>query len=405
MKRLGILAYGSLIDDPGEEIKAVTVNRIRNVVTPFKVEFARSSQTRTGAPTLVPVESGGAHVKAQIFILKESVSEKEAIDMFWRRETNQVSTDKMYNRPARPDENTVLVERLEKFHNIDVVLYTKIGANIHPLTPQRLARLAIDSARSEACVQGRDGISYLINAKRNGIQTPLMPKYEEEILREVRATSLEDALHILQLERLKREGKIPEETKILTSPPTPKDAGKLVAFGATIGETYVKLSPPIALVSEYEGEKHLTSYSTLFLDLNARIDHSYLFVSFKKNAKLNDVLNYFNNLMALFNIVLIPFDFVTPSDILVQAEGLGTKIELISSSKAHSRGYGIQPVEISAMDFTGIVAVMYCLWNNLKNSKYFKNDNFFQLLGYAQYYSFHENYFLSFMLGYSWNPV
>ena len=201
MKRLGILAYGSLIDDPREEIEAVTVNRIDGVVTPFKVEFARSSRTRSGAPTLVPVERGGAHVKAWIFILKESVSEKEAMDMLWRRETNQVSSGKVYTRPARPDENTVLVERLEKFHNIDVVLYTKIGANIDPLTPQKLARLAIDSAESEAGEQGRDGISYLIAAKRNGIQTPLMPEYEEEILREVGSTSLQDALRVLREEK------------------------------------------------------------------------------------------------------------------------------------------------------------------------------------------------------------
>ena len=201
MKRLGILAYGSLKDDPGEEIKTATVNQIEGIVTPFKVEFARSSRTRSGAPTLVPVESGGANVKAVIFILKESVSEKEAIDMLWRRETNKVGSSDVYSPPAQPDENAVLVERLEKFHNIDVVLYTKIGANIDPLTPQKLARLAIDSARSEAGVQGRDGISYLIAAKRNGIQTPLMPEYEEEILREVRATNLEDALRILREEK------------------------------------------------------------------------------------------------------------------------------------------------------------------------------------------------------------
>lgn len=397
MKRLGILAYGSLKYDPGEEIKATTVSRIKNVLTPFQVEFARSSRSRGGAPTLVPVESGGANVRAHILVLKSGVSEKDAIDMLWRRDTHQISSGKTYKHPSQPGDNTVLVDRLENFHNIDVVFYTKIGANIEPLTPKKLSRLAIDSVLSQAGARGLDGVSYLINAKRSGIQTPLMPAYEKEILREVGATSLEDALHILQIERLKREGKIPEETEILTSPPTPKDAGKLVVFPATIGETYVKLSPPIALVTEYEGEKNLVPYNTLFLDLKARIDHSYLYVGFKKNAKINDTLNYFNNLMALFNIIFIPFDFVTPSDILVQAKGMGTKIELISSSKAHSRGYGIQSVEISSMDFTRIIAAMHYLWGKIKKSKYFKDDNFFQLLGYAQYYLFHDNHFLSFI--------
>lgn len=397
MKRLGILAYGSLRYDPGEEIKAATVSRVKNVITPFKVEFARSSWCRGGAPTLVPVEGGGANVKAHILVLKRSVSEKDAIDMLWRRETHQIGSGKAYKRPPQPGKNTVLVDRLENFHNIDVVLYTKIGAYIEPLTPKRLSRLAIDSVLSQAGARGLDGISYLINAKRSGIQTPLMSTYEKEILLEVGAKSLEDALHILQIELLKRKGKIPKETEILTTPPTPKDAGKLVVFSATIGETYVKLSPPISLISEYEGENYSTPYSTLLLDLKTRIDHSYLYVSFRKKTKLEDVLNYFNNLMALFNIVFIPFDFVMPSDILVQAKGMGTKIELISSSKAHSRGYGIQLVEISSIDFARIDAAMHYLWGKIKKSKYFKDDNFFQLLGYAQYYLFHDNHFLCFI--------
>lgn len=204
-KRIGILAYGSLIDDPGEEIKAVTIDRIKEILTPFKVEFARSSRRRNGAPTLVPVQSGGANVKAQIYILKENVCEKEAADMLLRRETNKVGSKEEYRPPTQPNEDTVVVERLESFHGIDVVLYTKIGANIHPLTPQKLAQLAIKSALSEAGEQGRDGISYLINAKRNGIKTPLMSEYEREILQKVHANTLEEALEILQKKRLKRK--------------------------------------------------------------------------------------------------------------------------------------------------------------------------------------------------------
>jgi len=54
------LAYGSLIDDPGSEIQPVIARLIEGVETPFKVEFARSSEKRDGAPTLVPVKEGGA---------------------------------------------------------------------------------------------------------------------------------------------------------------------------------------------------------------------------------------------------------------------------------------------------------------------------------------------------------
>ena len=38
---VGILAYGSLIDNPGDEIAAATVRTIEEVETPFNVEFAR----------------------------------------------------------------------------------------------------------------------------------------------------------------------------------------------------------------------------------------------------------------------------------------------------------------------------------------------------------------------------
>ena len=56
MKKIAILAYGSLIDEPGEELENCIVNRLGPILTPFKVEYARSSRTRGGAPTLVPVD-------------------------------------------------------------------------------------------------------------------------------------------------------------------------------------------------------------------------------------------------------------------------------------------------------------------------------------------------------------
>jgi hypothetical protein len=56
MPRIGILAFGSLIGNPGDEIAALEIaaERRHGVLTPFPVEFARSSTKRGGAPTLVP---------------------------------------------------------------------------------------------------------------------------------------------------------------------------------------------------------------------------------------------------------------------------------------------------------------------------------------------------------------
>lgn len=196
MTSIGILAYGSLIDDPGCEIEAVISHKLEGVQTPFRVEFARSSCKRGGAPTLVPVEQGGEHVKAVIMILQEQVSIDEAKHMLWRRETNQVCSSKSYKHSPNPGPKTVCIKELRQFHSIRIVLYTSIQPNIDGLTPRELAGRAIDSVGKTE--RGRDGISYLINAKSNGIRTPLMQGYEEEIKKQTRAKSLEEALEKLQ---------------------------------------------------------------------------------------------------------------------------------------------------------------------------------------------------------------
>lgn len=70
---IAILAFGSLIDDPGSEIESATLE-VRSTRTPFPVEFARISGSRCGAPTLVPVSLGGASVKAKLLVLHEHLS-------------------------------------------------------------------------------------------------------------------------------------------------------------------------------------------------------------------------------------------------------------------------------------------------------------------------------------------
>lgn len=189
---VGILAYGSLIDDPGAEIVQALVRTLKDgILTPFCVEFARESRTRAGAPTLIPVAQGGAQVRAQIHVL--NVPEQEAANRLWRRETGRVGqTQRTYARPAKPGPNDVLVERLENFHDVGVVLYTSIGQTIPAPTPQDLAERAIASARKLA--DGRDGIAYLMAAKANGIVTGLSVAYEAEILRLTGRTTLDEAL-------------------------------------------------------------------------------------------------------------------------------------------------------------------------------------------------------------------
>ena len=190
-KTVGILAYGSLMADPGAEIANATVETRRGVTTPFNVEFARSSSMRRGAPTLVPVKDHGAPVQAQIFVL--NVSEAEAADRLYRREINQVGSGRTYKAADNPGENTVIVRRLEGFEGFDVAIYTEIAANIAPLTAEELARRAIESAKNSN--DRRDGISYLIDAKKSGVKTLLSDAYEQEIMRQTQARDLHEALH------------------------------------------------------------------------------------------------------------------------------------------------------------------------------------------------------------------
>jgi len=189
---IGVLAYGSLIDDPGDEIDQVIQKVIDGVETPFAVEFARSSNGRSGAPTLIPVESDGAHVRADILVLKEEVTERQAKDLVYRREIDQVGSGKCYDPPSHPRENTVIVESINGFAGLSSVVYANIASNLDDTSPGHLAKLAIESAKKEGGT-GRDGISYLIGAKRNGIKTPLMGEYEREILQRTEAASLEEA--------------------------------------------------------------------------------------------------------------------------------------------------------------------------------------------------------------------
>jgi len=192
--RVGILAFGSLLDDPGAELSALIEQKISPVTTPFKIEFARKSSSRGGAPTLVPVEDGGAPVSGAVLVLKPGVAPEDAADILWRRETNRVGTEAHYN-PKSPGDVEIL--SVEDLAGVPTVLYAAPKSNLQP-DAAILADLAIASAGGEAGATGRDGITYLINAKKNGIKTPLMDAYEKDILKLTVQPDLASALQSIR---------------------------------------------------------------------------------------------------------------------------------------------------------------------------------------------------------------
>ncbi|MES2275457.1 MAG: hypothetical protein V4592_05515 [Bacteroidota bacterium] len=197
---IGILAYGSLIDEPGNEIGPLIVNRIA-CQTPFPIEYARSSRSRDGAPTLVPVEQNGARVNAVILVLADGTSLALGKNILWRREVRQKDKSRIYRELPNPRPDTVQVKVIEDFEGIDQVIYTQIGQNISPLIPQVLAAQAIQSILSPAGELGLDGVRYLSLAQKNGIVTPLSGPYEAEILKQTNTKSLAEAIELLDEER------------------------------------------------------------------------------------------------------------------------------------------------------------------------------------------------------------
>jgi hypothetical protein len=184
---VGILAFGSLLDEPGAELEPCIEDRIDGVETPFAVEFARSSFTRDGAPTLVPVTVGGSAVTASVLVLKDIISEERARDLLYRRESWRSGEAVSYRETSADWIRTI------ELVGVRACLCTALEPNIDPLTVEHLADLAIRSATGVAGTEKRDGISYLEQQKRRGVVTPLMPGYEAEVLARTGGGDLVDA--------------------------------------------------------------------------------------------------------------------------------------------------------------------------------------------------------------------
>lgn len=182
---LGIFAYGSLLYEPGEEIARHIVARIPKG-TPWPVEYARSSKSRGGGPTLV-IHAMGAPVNGVVLVLDLKSADIEIARRLLRQ------------REGTSNENIATTNVKE----LDTVLFAKLPSNIgdSELNPEHLAKLAIDSVSTDP---DRNGIRYLADNIENEIVTPLTDAYRLAILAKMNAESLPEAERIAKFRAANR---------------------------------------------------------------------------------------------------------------------------------------------------------------------------------------------------------
>lgn len=190
----GVLAYGSLLTDPGVELAEVIAER-RSTITPFTVEYACSNQEYAGAPFLAPVPAQfGTTVNAQILVTHPDIQDREVRDRLYRREVNRVGDEdcEYDGRPEQIKSNAVVIEAVQDLAGVPTVFYTALKPNIPEILradlsakvkAKQLAELALASVTLETYTTECDGIHYLIDAMQQGITTPLSALYRDAVLR------------------------------------------------------------------------------------------------------------------------------------------------------------------------------------------------------------------------------
>jgi len=183
-RQIAIMAYGSVIDDPGPAIEPLVVER-RRCRTPFPVEFARASVRWGGGPVVVPSPRGGP-VDGFLLLLSPDVGLGAAVELLRQREG--LPGGRGVIEVAQPGELMIIAASLP--------------LNLRPedMTPTALARRAAASV-----VHGpRNGVAYLRRVLDSGVRTPLTAAYVEALLELTGASSIE------QVERVVRESGVLE---------------------------------------------------------------------------------------------------------------------------------------------------------------------------------------------------
>ncbi len=186
-KPVGVLAFGSLIWDPGCLQEHIIAGETREVLTPWPVEYARKSSSRCDAPTLVKVVDGW-RVNAKILVL-DICDEETARSLVACRE-------------GLSDENRHKIKHCRESeceHNdLAAVFYAGLKPNIcgPDLCAEELAALAVGSfqkLKRQDKDENKNGIRYLRKNIEHGVVTALTCEYKRTILEKCGKETLKDA--------------------------------------------------------------------------------------------------------------------------------------------------------------------------------------------------------------------
>lgn len=170
--------------------------------------------------------------------------------------------------------------------------------------------------------------------------------------------------------------------------------GEKVIITGKIKSDAIKLSPPIQFVSsEKDKSKEITYLNEIF-----EIKKGFLYKHTNGLKSFSNHADEYNLIISGFNIIGLPFDYVSTADITTFGEDKAKKsFEAPMSDKARRRGVDIPVVEINEDEYIGIDLTYKEITERLKANKIDGLEDIFKFFGYANYYLFHNDINLTFI--------
>ena len=194
-------------------------------------------------------------------------------------------------------------------------------------------------------------------------------------------------------EKLKKEGIDPEGIPIVDKITNDLD-GKFVGVRGTIHSFCVRLCPPLLILND-EGEE--TEYSTDLMNNNVTFKNGRIFFESKGTLSGREITNRLNDIFTLFNIIGIPFDFVSESEIILMLKVGDSLVETNLTPQANVRGENIKPVQVNYDEFVNIIDFTKLIYKAIEESDLHAENDIWKFFGKGMYYAFHADEFSTFI--------